>query len=270
MLKKLLKYDLKYVFRYSWLAIVLSLALSVVGGVLVSLIDGKNMPSEMVGILMMFIFLIGLCFFAVPALLLILSFARFYKHLFTDEGYLTFTLPVKLSTQLNSKLLLYLIVGAVSMATVFTEVALMILVSGNGAEVLDTIGRLLSEAWADGGALVIVLIFEKILYYFVYQTFMALALYCCITFASVNTKRARVITAIGLFFGCAVSYAMLSGFVSIFRSLYFMEKTYELSTFREAVVTVMNDGVSILFCSVFCVLLYILQYRMLDKHLNLS
>ena len=44
-----------------------------------------------------------LSLFTACAVTLIFVFIRYYKNFFTDEGYLTFTLPVKRSTLLNAK-----------------------------------------------------------------------------------------------------------------------------------------------------------------------
>lgn len=100
-----------YIAKYWWIGALVSLASSVVGGLcgnlLVRTTEHQTDPNAL-SILMIFssALVMFVCYLTiiltmfVPVILII---TRFYKHFFTDEGYLTFTLPAKRSTLLLSK-----------------------------------------------------------------------------------------------------------------------------------------------------------------------
>ena len=104
MLGKLFKYDMKQISRIMLPLVLLTFgttlfgtaALKTVNEVVVPLESGVAQNVLLSSLYMVFgISVFVLCAFAVMAILF--TVARFYKNLFTDEGYLTFTLPVTLS-----------------------------------------------------------------------------------------------------------------------------------------------------------------------------
>ena len=120
MLKKLLKYDLRAVFRLWWVMAISSLGLAVIGGICLHTLIGVGVDERstiitIVAALGMLATVIGLSAFLVVTVILI--YVRFYKNFFTDEGYLTFTLPVKRSQLLNSKLITTFIATAATGGT---------------------------------------------------------------------------------------------------------------------------------------------------------
>ena len=111
MLKKLLKYDMRAVSGLWWIGAVISVAAAVVGAFLIRFFTYVNQLEEPNVILSMASILgVLVAIFCILAIFLafvftvVLVFVRFYKNFFTDEGYLTFTLPVKRSTLLFSKM----------------------------------------------------------------------------------------------------------------------------------------------------------------------
>lgn len=124
MLKKLFKYDMKADSRLMLPLIMLVLATTVAGTAALRFLNhlnrnsGAGLPGTAetilkmaLGLIFLFSVLMVVAFFVI-SLFVILS--RYYKNCFTDEGYLTFTLPVKTSTHLFSKLwsgLLWLLIA---------------------------------------------------------------------------------------------------------------------------------------------------------------
>ena len=114
MLKKCLKYDLRAVGRIWWI-----LAASMAGAFIVASLSLRVLvqstldpdPSSVLLTLSIFGGLISiLCVFAIFAAMtvsIILVYWRTYTHFYTDEGYLTFSLPVKRSTLYLSKVLTF-------------------------------------------------------------------------------------------------------------------------------------------------------------------
>ena len=104
MLLKLLKNDLKAVFKYWWISAIISIALSFFGSFLIGFLRNYDGYSPMLGILSILgIMLIigGLSAFSLLSFIFVII--RFYRNFFTDEGYLTFTLPVKRNELFLSK-----------------------------------------------------------------------------------------------------------------------------------------------------------------------
>ena len=121
MLKKLLKYDFKSVFKYWWIAALSSFVLAFAGGGSISILNSERelplivQPFTIIGLVLV---IISFVVFAILSIILV--YTRFYKNFFTDEGYLTFTLPVKRTQLLNSKLLM-------SVGTIFITSAVCVL-----------------------------------------------------------------------------------------------------------------------------------------------
>ena len=106
MLKKVIRYDFKAILKYWWIAALSSFVLACVGGGCTEILNSEKELTEAVYVLSMLgIVLVIISFVAFFILSEILVFLRFYKNFFTDEGYLTFTLPVKRSQLLSSKLI---------------------------------------------------------------------------------------------------------------------------------------------------------------------
>ena len=106
MFKKLLKYDFRALFKTWWIFAVVIISISFISGLLINVSlkekDSKLLLSIFASLSAAFTFFAMFAFCISP---LIISSVRFYKHLFSDEGYLTFTLPVKLKHIINSKLI---------------------------------------------------------------------------------------------------------------------------------------------------------------------
>ena len=106
MLKKILLYEYRAIRRQFLVMAILFAAVGVLGSLLGILIEALA-TSEHFYFFYSLLVMAELAVAAVPLLLLLVSgfllLYRFYTSTFTDEGYLTFTLPVKRSTILLSK-----------------------------------------------------------------------------------------------------------------------------------------------------------------------
>ena len=113
MLLKLLKNDLKSVFKYWWIGAVISFCLSFAGGFLLNILNNNAYYSDLLTALCTIAFVFVICgISAFSFLYLILVVIRYYRNFFTDEGYLTFTLPVKRNQLLLSKFITSIIASA--------------------------------------------------------------------------------------------------------------------------------------------------------------
>lgn len=275
MLKKLLKYDFKSVFKYWWIAALSSFVLSFVGGGCITVLDSdRELPQIVYPFTIIALVLVIISFVVFSVLSVILVFARFYKNFFTDEGYLTFTLPVKRTQLLSSKLIM-------SVTTIFTTSVVCIinvfvmLCIGFADEVFTKafwrgIGSVLNAIIDEIGVYFVVYILEVLILIVLSITFSSLFLFCCITIASIITKKAKVITAIGIYY---VANGVFSFVVQMFCLFGITSLAGWLSNLpagsERGVAALILLGI-ICFVGVFCALLYTLQYWMIDRKLNLS
>ncbi len=275
MLKKLLKYDLKSVFKYWWIVAVSSLALCLLGGGCITVLRAeRDLPqivniSAITVIIFAVIGLVAFCLFST-----IILFVRFYKNFFTDEGYLTFTLPVKRSSLLNSKLITTVILSVATVFGVgFNTVAMFLIGYFDKIftyEFWKEISAVCEEIIRELKGYLPIFAIEGIIIALLYVVFAFLFLYNCITFASVITKRARVITAIGVYYGANMIFSFVIQIFALFGAPGLIERISRLSeSLHYPIFSVVLLGV-ILFMAMVCVMLYTLQYWMLDRKLNLA
>lgn len=221
MLGKLLKYDLRSVFKYWWIAAVVSLSLAVAAGLLIPMGFVENTKYEVVQVLCAIIAvlcIVGMCL--LPLVGSVLIIVRFYKHFFTDEGYLTFTLPVKKHTLLNSKLLMtfifqlasvlvlildFVIVYALGLLEVFTEFAIW-------NEIKYGLDLIMGDIVMSVGNMWILYLVELIIIGVASVFVSAMLIYLCITAASVISKKYKVLVAIGLYYGANSVISFISQF----------------------------------------------------------
>ncbi len=276
MLKKLLKYDLRAIFKYWWILAISSVGLSLVGGMclyaLTNLIDAEpNVIMIMIAVLGIVATVIGLSAFLIVTEILI--FVRFYKNFFTDEGYLTFTLPVKRSQLLNSKLI---VTVAASLATILVLIVDVIMIFAIGtpdffnSEFWSAIGWFFGETAQAMGAYAIIYIIEIALITVFISLSSILLLYICITLASIIVKKAKVIAAIGIYYGAYTAVSFAAQLIYIFGLMFIG------GTFASIPETAMMGAVALIllvllaFVAALCVALYLLEYYLLDKKLNLA
>lgn len=211
MLKKLLKYDFKAVGRLWWIMAVVVLCMSLAGSFVLRFvienIDNENMSFLcLIGIL----FLIA-CFFCIIGSVIvtyILVFWRFYHHLFSDEGYLTFTLPVTRRDILLSKTLNSTIWISLHFVLLAVCAGFFALISPPVAEgdvifnfvVFETLGDLFSIIAPEMGGWLALFIFEVILILVVTAFFTTCLIQFCITVGAMIAKKLKLLAAIGVYY----------------------------------------------------------------------
>lgn len=275
MLKKLLKYDFKSAFKIWWIAAVTSLGLSFLGGYAVTLIRAPRDLPQVVDAsagLMLFISIFSLFAFVILSEIIIL--VRFYKNFFTDEGYLTFTLPVKTGSLINSKLIMSVAVTFTTLIVIAVNVCVIL---GIGffdvivdKELFKYISEVIDEVVAEFGAYLFVYILEAIILFVLGVVFSLLLMFCCITLASIITKKGRVATGIAIYYGvnCVLSFVM--EMIMIFGVRGIGVRLETLSAEMAYPVGTVILLAAILLLGLVSVMLYTLQYLMVDRKLNLN
>ncbi len=232
MLKKCLKYDLQAIGRIWWI-----LGVSMMGASLVIALGFRVFFQAIVSpdadgflsVLAVFGMLVAIpCIIAMFAGLtvsVILVYWRTYTHFYTDEGYLTFTLPVKRSTLYLSKVLTATIVETATMLIFILGIGLILLIAppttGGGIinpMIYNGIGTLLASAWEGVGAWLLVWIVAFIPVLFLLQLSASGLVFLCMTIGSVIAKKHKLLAAIGIYYGFTAVVSFVSQFISYFLS----------------------------------------------------
>lgn len=218
MLKKLIKYEMLSISRTAFPLMLVALAMSIISSILLTIqerlfsshrldSDIFVIPSAILGILQVMSFLvIYTSFFAVSIIILM----RFYKNFFTDEGYLTFTLPVTANEQLIAKVVSGFAWEIIATLTLFAAISLNLLLNtalGNtifSLEMLKMIKNLFQtffrEIYDIVGANIGFYIIELVVLILVSAVSNLLVFYLAITIGSISAKKHRLLRAIGAFF----------------------------------------------------------------------
>lgn len=276
MLSKLLKYDLRALFKYWWIVALSSVCLTFIGGISLKifLYPTTNADTPLVTVLAFFgliVTVIGLSAFLMATEIFI--YVRFYQNLFSDEGYLTFTLPVRRRDILNSKIISGLIVNSLTVILLLAEI-LVIIVIGIDQPTLyvwsESIGMFLRGTLELLGAWSAVYIIEALIGILFIVTAGYLLTLICITFASVVAKKHKVIAAIAF-------YYITNAVISFISQLGLMFGSVSLAGILEGIPTDSHFAVLslmalslVLSVGAIALALYSVEHYLLDRKLNLS
>lgn len=199
MFAKLLKHDTRAVFKYWWIGAVISMGLSVLGGFAWKVSSVRNTQYTAIQDLTTFLFafcVLGVIMLSVYTYIILL--VRYTKNFFSDEGYLTFTLPVKKVTLIDSKIAVAFIFNLASYAVMYLDFLIMDLFSAD-----DLFSDLLGFAWEDFykafGAYTVPYLILFVLISAAFTLCSIALIYFCVTFACVVVKKAKVLVGIGLY-----------------------------------------------------------------------
>lgn len=275
MLKKLLKYDLKSMLRLWWIGAVACLLMGVVGGFCWMIADGdRPIPDAVQAICIILIGLAVFFFLAFSLFTTVIIFIRYFKNFFTDEGYLTFTLPVHRHTLLNAKILSGLIMSLGTILLVAVSVSIMVCIGDHeyifGDYFWDNITRFYDELVEAIGGYLWVYIAEGLVLYLLYQIVSLVFLYLCITFGSTVAKKAKLVVSIGIYYGVSTGSFFIMQLLFLFcrPSINNWLSAMEQAEIVPMIALILLCG--IFFMGTICAFLYALLNRILARKLNLS
>jgi hypothetical protein len=210
MLKKLLKHDMRTMAKTALPMLIISLVVSVVLCAMLyfTLSFSEEGVDNIFGVMMIVTSFYAMGIMAIAAMYIvvyILSLVRYYKSLFTDEGYLNMVLPVETTTMLNAKMLSTLIWFSIGAATtvlgIFIAVGLPLLLY-NGeilAELVELLKYIMSFFISDAyAAPITVLQIIEIVIQFLESTVLVIT---AITIGASVMKKRRILGAILFYFG---------------------------------------------------------------------
>lgn len=271
MLSKLLKYELKATARWFFPLYIALIALTLLNKLTIIIDLPDILIFNMLEVFLVIFYVITIIFISVATMILLI--VRFYKNFYTDEGYLTHTLPVKPSTLLNCKILS----GCIwTVSSFFMQIiSLIILFAGMG--IFSELGRLLTEigeffkaAGIYDNAIVTLIIFAVSLLISVFYSL--LMMYCSISIGSLFSKH-KIIGAIFVYFVINFVIQMFST-ISMFIGLNnpISYNITELKDFSVEIFNIMNimmivSGILSIIC---CIIFYFLNHFVVSKKLNLE
>lgn len=209
MVKKLFKHELFAVLRL-WLPMQIILMAVALFGRIIQFFETDTQAYRIVFGSATVIYVIALI--ASVMLTLIFGIVRFYKNMFSCEGYLSFTLPVTATQHIMVKTL---VAGASMVGTALVAFVSFMLFSAGEVfvEVMKAVGYLIKRFSAEFGAgNTVAYICEGILLVAAYILMMYLLYYACIALGQ-TFKKNRVIGAVGVYF---IYYAITQVVATVF------------------------------------------------------
>ena len=213
---------------------------------------------------------------AFSMLVTVLIVVRYYKNFFTDEGYLTFTLPVSRTKLLNSKILMALIwISATLAVCILAALAysfayeLTLSSSGYMGDIFeDTIEDSVESAFSSQDIHILLFVLEVLYLAAAWLVSNLLLLLLCITVGAVIVKRAKLVLGLGIYYG---ANAVIVGifYTGIIVGIILISSASEVS---EDAVMYMLHAVFLMGGTLFSALgvgAYLLNKKLINKHLNL-
>ena len=292
MLRKLLKYDLRSVGRVWWIAMLTLIGASFSTSISMRLylelsnsqayLSGSNNVSIRLAMAALYLIFIisaiamGACILFVA----IMVFVRYYKHLFTDEGYLTFTLPVSRRQIFLSKFInaatwmllsevVLLICGAVM-------IVIMMPTYGKGIIATDTLQSLLDsivKEFRSRGGWMIVQGILGILIGVAYTMLSVGVVYFCITLGATVVKRAKIVVGVGAYYLIDIVSRILTTVLGVVPMVWVI---MALILFSDTTPFMFNSVVTLMMTVFFAILallaafFHCLTLNILERRLNLA
>lgn len=209
MFKKLLKYDFHSVWRFWWILAVTALGLTTVSSLFLRFLLYTDGGFVMFRVFAAIITIASLVVVAISTMMTpLVVYLRFYQHFFSDEGYLTFTLPVSRKKMLLSKTvnaLIFLGLEAVLLFACLTLISLIVPNVDDGAflfafKIFESIGESIGTLWQTVGAWTILYLLEGLLILVGFGILSTSLIYFCITQGAVVARKHKVLAAIGIYY----------------------------------------------------------------------
>jgi len=266
MLSKLLKYEIRATGRTFLPMYALLIVFALINKLFFSINSDYFKIPQIISMTIFVVIIVGIC-----VMTLVVTIQRFNKNLLTDEGYLSFTLPVKAHTHIDCKLIVSF------MWTVLSVIASMlsIFIMAADAKTIESIRHAFAEiipAFNSLGGAGYVILLEGILLLIIGVLSSITSIYAAITVGNLSSKH-KLLAGLGAYLGFGVieqivlSIIMTSfggGMVRYFESLN-TANLYQQLYAAELVMLVM-----IIFMLVFGAAFYFVTDLLLKKKLNLE
>lgn len=208
-----------------------------------------------------YIFLIAGVIYTVYILLGI----RFYRNMFTDESYLTHTLPVKSGTLLFSHILTFCVWYMISMIAIFLSIGFLVMGAGGGSEMMELI-RSLPGYYNTNMFVVIISILQ---YLVVGAVSSATMIYASISIGNLFAPRkvlASIVTYIIFYIIVQIVTMIVMMLSPTMRSMMFAQTSMAYPPVDFLKVMLLTEVETIVFAAAF----WITSHIIIKKHLNIE
>lgn len=280
MLVKVLKYDMRAVWRIWWIMTLGVLGVSLVGAVglrtVITLIEADKFALLIfLGILLVVGSVLAIVASAIVTEILI--YVRFYKNFFTDEGYLTFTLPVRRDTLLFSKTLNALIWTVAEMLVIAVCIFLLLFLgipSDVGEELIRSFSMSGSMIHAQIGFWIVPCVLAIVFFVILSAFFSINLIQLCITVGSMLAKKAKILAAVGIYYAINMTFSFGSQILSLIFTL--LMGTGMTVIIEQAAPMMQGALVTLVLLIVCCMMaalaavMYFITQTILERKLNLA
>ena len=288
MLKKCLKYDFAALMRTWWILAISMLGAGVIAGLGFRFFSQCMVADNLNEGLAILSVLVALgSYFCILAMIMgmtvsfILIFWRIYTHFYTDEGYLTFTLPVKRSTLYLSKVISATVLQAATIGVLMLGILFMVVVvpPTEGGEFFISMDwlagisdflRMLVDLAGWWLLLWVPVTFAIVILLALFQTGL---IYLCITIGAVVAKRHKLVAAIGIYYGVNMAVGIVGEILLLLLASGIAAIIYAAAAAGGAVLGLTVTAILVIFALALAVLSAILHFmtvNKLEKKLNLA
>ncbi len=286
MLRKLLKYDLDAVWRI-WVPMAVSVpVMSLITALLVRTLlerpESDDSAVVMLGFMMFFavmtlvILWVGL-FIVTP----IICYLHYYRHFFSDRGYLTFTLPVPRQTLYLSKVLSTFIWSVGNAVVTLVSACILLLLIPTSQEVaqfvnpivFDFLGEGLGFLWQSVGPWLILYILELLLILVALSLCNIGLFHLAITMGSVIAKKHKVLCAVGLYLGMNYGISFVSQFFTMFSASPITSFTLMLAKLplqQQCAALAITGMIVLLLLATVAAIYHFVTLHLIERKLNLA
>lgn len=265
MVKKLFKHEFAAYWRVlipAWIAL---MGVAVLGRLIQFLEQDSTIYSIVSGSSIVFYCIAILVAFAFP---FVFAIIRFYRNLFSGEGYLSFTLPVTPAQHIWVKVLTAVSLQLVSIAVILLSAAVM--TAGELlVEIGKAIGYLFSQIQQYMGSHLGWFMLEAVLLFLLILLYESMFFDTCIALGQLFRKN-RVLAAVGVYFGFYVVEQVVGTCVIIVASFINWESMWEFFAENPYLCAHLGMWFLILFTTVLSLALYFVTHTILCKRLNLE
>lgn len=265
MVKKLFKHEIKSYTRILFPVWGILLAVAVMGR-LIQFFEQDTIVYEIVqGSSVLFYVLAAIVALFFPA---ILGVIRFYKNLFTGEGYLSFTLPVTPFQHIYVKVITAVMLEVLALVAVVLSSA-VIMAGDVLAEVSKAAGYLISVVYKELGYHTILYALEVVVAVLTGMFYGYLFYYSCIAVGQLFKKN-RVLAAAGAYFAWYLLTQLVGTVLTIVAAFLDWEPLFvAVSEHPIATGHIVLCG-SILLSAVFAVVFFVITHTIIRRRLNLE
>lgn len=268
MVKKLLKHEFLYYVRSLFLFEGILLCIAVLNRVLLN-IESDDILFEIVSTSLMALATLG-CF-ACFILAFVMIVVRFYKNLFSAEGYLTFTLPVTETQHLFAKLIAAFV--ALLSAIIVAIGYWMIILADEElfSEINFAISQFFLSVSVVEGWHIILFAVEVVLVVVLALSSSILYYYTCIALGQATKIKNRILASVGIYFLFNIAWQIVSPFLIYFLGEIFSNEAFWEWTYIHPIATGHIGLLSFLLIEALCSAGMFLLIRYIMSHkLNLE